>query len=73
MSQFSLFGAAAAEPSLDDLDGVLLAGGRWVRSAGTARLSVVVDAPWRADALDEQVALLVRLRTIIDAMEASAG
>ncbi|HEY7011052.1 MAG TPA: hypothetical protein VH395_19020 [Jatrophihabitantaceae bacterium] len=51
MSQFSLFGAAAAEPSLDDVDGVLLAGGRWVRSAGTARLSVVVPHRWRADAL----------------------
>jgi hypothetical protein len=51
VSQFSLFGAAAAEPSLDDLDGVLLAGGRWVRSAGTARLSVVVAHRWRADAL----------------------
>ena len=54
MSQFSLFGAAAAEPSLDDLDGVLLAGGRWVRNAGTARLSVVVAHPWRADALAEE-------------------
>lgn len=54
MSQFSLFGAAAAEPSLDDLDGVLLAGGRWVRNAGTARLSVVVADPWRADALAEE-------------------
>ena len=31
MTQFSLFGAAVAEPCLDDLDGVLLAGGHWVR------------------------------------------
>jgi hypothetical protein len=51
MSQFSLFGAAAAEPSLDDLDGVLLAGGHWVRQGGTARLSIVVADVWRADAL----------------------
>jgi hypothetical protein len=49
--QFSLFGAAAAEPSLDDLDGVLLAGGHWVRSSAGARLSVVVADRWRADAL----------------------
>lgn len=49
--QFSLFGAAVAEPTLDDLDGVLLAGGHWVRSGPLARLSVVVAAPWRADAL----------------------
>jgi hypothetical protein len=51
--QFSLFGAAAAEPSLDDLEGVLLAGGHWVRSADGARLSVVVADRWRADALAE--------------------
>jgi hypothetical protein len=51
--QFSLFGAAAAQPSLDDLDGVLLAGGHWVRSADGARLSVVVADRWRADALAE--------------------
>jgi hypothetical protein len=49
--QFSLFGAAAVEPSVGDLDGVLLAGGHWARNGGTARLSVVVDAQWRADAL----------------------
>jgi hypothetical protein len=51
MTQFSLFGAAVAEPSLDDLDGVLLAGGHWVRSTEGARLSVVVADRWRADAL----------------------
>jgi hypothetical protein len=51
VTQFSLFGAAAAEPSLDDLDGVLLAGGHWVRSDGRARLSVVVADAWRAEAL----------------------
>src|SRR5690349_24282124 len=46
--QFSLCGAAVAEPTLGDLDGVLLAGGHWVRSGALARLSVVVDAEWRA-------------------------
>ena len=54
MTQFSLFGAEVAEPVLDDLGGVLLAGGHWVRSAGTARLSVVVADRWRADALIEE-------------------
>jgi len=54
--QFSLFGAAAAEPVLDDLDGVLLAGGHWARLGGTARLSVVVPDAWRADALAEAFA-----------------
>jgi hypothetical protein len=51
MTQFSLFGAAVAEPALDDLGGVLLGGGHWVRSAAGARLSVVVRDRWRADAL----------------------
>ncbi|MGN6609274.1 MAG: hypothetical protein ACTHMS_19955, partial [Jatrophihabitans sp.] len=54
--QFSLFGAAAATPALADLDGVLLAGGHWVRGVAAdgrpaARLSIVVGEPWRAAAL----------------------
>lgn len=52
--QFSLFGAEAATPTLEDLVGVLFAGGHWVRRgspAGAARLSVLVDDPWRQDAL----------------------
>ncbi len=51
MTQFSLFGAAAAEPEPADLDGLLLAGGGWVRGNGGARVSVVVADRWRADAL----------------------
>ncbi|UQX88136.1 hypothetical protein M6D93_17865 [Jatrophihabitans telluris] len=51
--QFSLFGAEAAEPTLIDLDGLLLAGGDWVRTdSGTAaRLSVLVTEQWRAESL----------------------
>lgn len=51
MTQFSLFGAAAVEPARADLDGLLLAGGQWVRSPAGARLSVLVTDRWRADAL----------------------
>ncbi len=51
VTQFSLFGAEAASPELADLDGVLLAGGHWVRSPAGARLSVVVADRWRAEAL----------------------
>jgi hypothetical protein len=51
VTQFSLFGAEASAPSLGDLDGLLLAGGQWVRSAVGARLSVVVSDHWRAEAL----------------------
>jgi hypothetical protein len=51
--QFSLFGAAAELATLDDLAGVVLAGGQWVRAANQphARLSVVVADRWRAEAL----------------------
>ncbi len=61
-------------------DGVTVEDGRYVltRSLDDAERALDIRLPaaiatWRADALDEQVALLVRLRTIIDAMEASAG
>jgi len=57
MSQFSLFGAAVAEPCLEDLDGVLLAGGWWVHVEGVARLSVIVEDRWRAESLAEEFAL----------------
>ena len=51
MTQFSLFGVEAAAPELGDLDGLLLAGGHWVRHERDARLSVVVADRWRAEAL----------------------
>jgi len=69
--QFSLFGAAAAEPSLADLDGVLLAGGHWVRALGGARLSIVVADRWRADALAE--AFDVRGLGVDEAVVAAEG
>jgi hypothetical protein len=55
--QFSLFGAESLAPALDDLAGVLFAGGHWVRKGDAAalpapaRLSVIVDDPWRQAAL----------------------
>lgn len=56
--QFSLFGAESVAPTLDDLAGVLLAGGHWVRRGDgvsaalrPARLSVLVDDDWRQAAL----------------------
>jgi hypothetical protein len=57
--QFSLFGAAAAEPQIADLDGLLFAGGDWVRTdhATSARLSVLVADAWRADALLAELAV----------------
>ncbi len=57
--QFSLFGAEVAEPTLGDLDGLLLAGGDWIRTegGGAARLSVLVTSDWRADALRAELSL----------------
>lgn len=54
--QFSLFGAEAADPQLTDLDGLLLAGGDWLRGEGmaAARLSVLVADAWRAEALIDE-------------------
>ena len=72
MSQFSLFGAAAAEPSLDDLDGVLLAGGLWVRNGPAARLSIVVADRWRADALSAEFDLRT-VRADDDVVPAEGG
>jgi hypothetical protein len=54
VTQYSLFGAEAAAPQLVDLDGLLLAGGHWVRTTAGARISVVVTDRWRADALAEE-------------------
>lgn len=56
--QFSLFGAEAADPILEDLDGLLLAGGDWVRTErdSAARLSVLVAERWRAEALCGELA-----------------
>ncbi|MDT4907425.1 MAG: hypothetical protein QOI69_666 [Pseudonocardiales bacterium] len=71
MTQFSLFGAAVAEPTLDDLDGVLLGGGHWARTVTGARLSVVVADRWRADAL--AVAFAVRGVDCPDAVIAAEG
>ncbi len=49
--QFSLFGAESIPPDRADLDGLLLAGAQWVRAAGRARLSVLIEPGWRGAAL----------------------
>jgi hypothetical protein len=52
MAQLSFFSAEANPPVLDDLAGLLCCQGQVVSFGGTAaRLSVVVDEPWRAQAL----------------------
>ena len=60
MSQLSFFSAESVPPAIADLTGILAAQGQVVLAGGsreqTARLSVVVDALWRAEALAEMIA-----------------
>lgn len=55
MSQLSFFSAESVPPAVTDLTGVLAAAGQVVHVSGGARLSVVVDAPWRAAALADMI------------------
>ena len=55
MSQLSFFSAESVPPAVTDLTGVLAAAGQVVTVGSGARLSVVVDAGWRADALAEMI------------------
>ncbi|BBU20643.1 hypothetical protein [Mycobacterium xenopi] len=51
MSQLSFFSAESVPPAVADLTGVLAAPGQIVIVGAGARLSVVVEQPWRAAAL----------------------
>jgi hypothetical protein len=56
MSQMSLFSAAAREPQITDLEGLLAGSGQVVRRGAAARLSVVVEPGWRVEALVTELA-----------------
>ena len=56
VSQLSFFSADSVPPAVADLTGILAAPGQAVLVGDGARLSVVVDAMWRAQALAEMVA-----------------
>lgn len=56
MSQLSFFSAESVPPAVTDLTGVLAAAGQVVTVGSGARLSVVVDALWRAAALADMMA-----------------
>lgn len=55
MSQLSFFSAESTPPEASDLAGLLAAQGQAVISAGGARISVVVDAQWRAHAVADVI------------------
>ena len=56
VSQLSFFSAESVPPAVSDLTGVLAAAGQIVTVGGGARLSVVVDQVWRAQALGQMIA-----------------
>lgn len=69
MPQLSLFSAEVSTPAVADLAGLLCGHGQVARFAGTAaRLSVVVDAQWRAEAIGVEL----RARGV-DAEQARSG
>ena len=55
MSQLSFFSAESVPPAVADLTGMLAAPGQVVLVGSGARLSVVVDQVWRAQALAEMI------------------
>ena len=55
MSQLSFFSAESVPPAVADLTGILAAPGQVVQVGNGARLSVVVDRLWRAEALAEMI------------------
>jgi hypothetical protein len=58
MSQLSLFSAAAREPQVADLEGLLAGSGQVVRRGDAGRISVVVPPGWRSEALLAEMAAL---------------
>lgn len=55
VSQLSFFSAESVPPAVTDLTGLLAASGQVVLVGSAARLSVVVDRPWRAVAVAEMI------------------
>src|SRR4051794_27314860 len=67
--QLSLFGVEARPPSPLDLEGLLAGPGQVTRMGGTARVSIVVDVPWRAAVLRAECAL----RGLVATVESADG
>ncbi|GAB2665157.1 hypothetical protein GCM10027169_29260 [Gordonia jinhuaensis] len=55
VGQLSFFSAEVAEPGLGDLSGLLATNGQAASSSAGVRISIVVDADWRADALVDEI------------------
>jgi len=71
--QLSLFGVEAASPSPADLAGLLAGSGHVTRLGGTARVSIVVDHPWRASALVAECARCGLVATCVSTVDDHIG
>jgi hypothetical protein len=71
--QLSIFGVEASAPEPGDLAGLLAGGGQVVRLGGTARVSVVVDHPWRAAVLVAECARRGLAATCVSTVEDHIG
>ena len=71
--QLSLFGVEAADPGPLDLAGLLAGPGQVVRMGGTARVSIVVDAPWRVHVLVAEFALRGLAATWVPTVDSHLG
>jgi hypothetical protein len=73
MSQLSLFGAAAQDPALGDLEGLLAGNGQVVRRGGEARLSVIVEQAWRVEVLVRELAATFDITAEVSPAEAGTS
>jgi len=73
VSQLSLFGAAARDPALADLEGLLAGNGQLVRRGDAARLSVVVEEQWRIDVLTAELAACYDMSADVTPAEAGSA
>lgn len=71
--QLSIFGVEAVPPEPGDLAGLLAGGGQVVRLGGTARVSIVVDHPWRAAVLVAECARRGLAATRVSTVEDHIG
>jgi hypothetical protein len=67
--QLSLFGVEAAPPEPGDLAGLLAGSGHVTRLGATARVSIVVDHPWRASVLVAECARRGLMATCVSTVE----
>lgn len=71
--QLSIFGVEAVAPEPADLAGLLAGGGQAVRLGGTARISIVLDHPWRAAVLVAECARRGLAATCVAGLEDRIG